>query len=455
MEEDWLGKKHIPLTSQELLYEPPGIEQVRAWLKAPPEDFLNPDPTHPIVMIVTAPIGSGLTTMAGLLLKEECCEPVYISSNTAKPRAILANASTHHTAVNGLSKIIVLDEFDVILNDSGMWTDILEFFKKTPIVRTLCLAHSSRVLENRITDLFPNKSIMASLKRVSLVLYPEACRKCIARIVTTENIHDVDMDVLMESTGTDIRAAICTLAMKQKECARDVHMDALVAVQSLLSGSVTTVKNAMSLFYDDASVISAGIHENYYTSGMTLEECTEVADAISYSSMVDELMYGRQKWDLTDTYGFFSVAVPAIVATRSTLSSLSKRQDDEKITKFGTVWSKQHIGAQKMKAFINSICLRRAEQGLVPLHAEDLGIIRPSLVKHIVAKDQENAMHTVKGLIGSSTLSTNPKQAGVIILSIIRMWKTKYTQSNHTHLKKWIDGHDNTTVTRDPRIKKA
>jgi hypothetical protein len=220
---------------------------------------------------------------------------------------------------------------------------------------------------------------------------------------------------------------------------RDQFIDPLQSVEHILSTEIVPVQECLKQFYFDTSIIPAAVHQNYITAIDDLgwgdmETIAKIADSCSYANVVDEYMYSKQRWDMLDVYGVFSVCSAGI---------LKKEEEGVKtktisISGFGTLWSKAHIHAQKIKNF-NKMSIQRImdhnnNNNQTPVYIshlsiEELSLFRGVLTDAIITKQKEKAIELARNLAGGQSQG---------VLTIIRLWSAKYTQAHHSHLKKWL-----------------
>ena len=94
------------------------------------------------VAVLTAPTGSGLTTTVRLLLSELGADVVDVGSSQLRLKAFVADACQSPISVTGRPKVLVVEEFDVLVGTDANVAGDLKL--KAPRVPTLCLARAGR-----------------------------------------------------------------------------------------------------------------------------------------------------------------------------------------------------------------------------------------------------------------------------------------------------------------------
>jgi len=456
-----------PRTTLDLVLSEVGIAELRAWLRAPPLDLLDAaTPTTPaekraalasLSVLVSGAQGSGLTTLMKLLAKEMRLEAVWVGTGTPRIKALLAQACTSPVAVNGLQKIVVVDEFDALFSvDTVACTDILGFTKKTA-TKIVCLSRSTRNSRladatkhmHRISFSKPSTSVVAKIVRravtsLGLDLPPETE----AEIVSSAggNIRSALAAIeFWGRGGSAVEAAVEAAAAEQAEevvvvDARDCEeidmgsssfmegdasasLDGLDVVQNLLSEN-PGVTRCLQLYLRDPSVLSMGLNENYTSVASDIRQCAAISESFSAADTVEAHMYRHQAWDVFEAYGAFAVAGPV-----QHLHAPPGRRpgSSSSVTKFGTIWSKMYNQYAKLKN-AKAIALGRAETlGMCcTLHVEDLAYVRVMLFDAISRWDGPEIRRLVRGIGGTAAHA----------LALMRLWTSEYKQTTHGKLKK-------------------
>ena len=180
------------------------------------------------------------------------------------------------------------------------------------------------------------------------------------------------------------------------------------------------MRDAMDLQDGDTSVVSMGVFENYHRAVESIESCCEVSDLFSRADLVDEAIYGRQRWELTSVYAALTAAGP------STIVKAEKGPRRELvIEKYGSVWSRGNNQRSKENMLL-ALSHQGMAHGCTSLTASDLAYVRGMLLE--LAADGKYADM-------ASLVSDVFDEQGV--LGIIRMFRSKkYTQTDHTKYKR-------------------
>ena len=411
-----LADRHAPRTSLDSMLGAVEVASLRAWLAA--------ESAPGRVALVLGSPGSGVTTLLTLLVKELGMEPVWARAATPRLRVFLGDSGTSHTAVNGKRKVVIVDEYDVIIGDAAASVDVASFLKKKPAAPVVLLAHTAR----------STKTSDAAGKTADRFLFQRptwpAVAKRLAKICEADDIDAsaAQLEELARTVKGDVRGALAALDMyARKPCTattieiRDVSDEGLDVVDSLLREAVP-VTEALRLYANDAAVVSNGLSENYTDVAADIETCLRMADAFADADVIDEKIFARQAWELLDVHAVFAVAAPVMELHRFGDARPSKKQ----VEKFGTVWSKMYNACAKQKN-VRAIRMWRAEAGLVDAPAQDLALLRPAIQDAIARADHAEIARLAAGVGGATE-----------ILALMRLSKTEYKQTTHARLKKLL-----------------
>ncbi len=434
-----------------------GIADLRAWLRAPP---VEPSPAvtaaekraavtrrSSMAVLVSGAQGSGLTTLMRLLVKEMRLEPVWVGTGTPRIKALLAQACTSPVAVNGLQKVVIVDEFDALFAvDSTTCTDVLGFTKKTA-TKIVCLSRSTR--NSRLADATKHMYRIAFSKPSSA-----AVAGIVSRAVTALglNVPPETQAEIVSSANGNIRGALAAVdfwgrgaaeaanagagdadadagADVTADAGADVdgdvsaRLDGLDVVQNLL-GENPGVTRCLQLYLRDPSVLSMGINENYLGVASDISQCAAVSESFSAADTVEAHMYRHQAWDVFEAYGAFAVAGPV----QTLHAPPGTRSGAAAVTKFGTIWSKMYNQYAKLKN-VRAIALGRGEtlgMGASELPVEDLAYVRGMLSDAISRWDGPEIRRLVASLGGTAAHA----------LALMRLWNSEYKQTTHSKLKR-------------------
>ena len=412
-----LADRHAPRTSLDSLLSAVEVASLRKWLAA--------EPAPGRVALVLGGPGSGVTTLLTLLVRELGMEPVWARAATPRLRAFLGDSGTSHTAVNGKRKVIVIDEYDVIVGDAAASVDVASFLKRKPAAPVVLLAHAVRSAKS--TDAAGKAADRFVFQRPT---WPVVARR-LAAICESDGIDAsaAQLEALARTVKGDVRGALAALDMyARRPCAaetievRDVSEEGLDVVDMLLAGPAVAVTEALRLYANDAAIVSNGLSENYTDAAADVETCARMADAFADADVMDEKIFARQAWDLLDVHAVFAVAAPVIELHRFGTARAAKKPAE----KFGTVWSKMYNACAKQKN-VRAIRTWRAEAGLSDAPAEDLALLRPAIQEAIARADPAEVRRLAAGVGGATE-----------VLALMRLSKTEYKQTTHARLKKLL-----------------
>lgn len=410
-----LADRHAPRTSLDSLLGAVEVASLRKWLAA--------ESAPGRVALVLGSPGSGVTTLLTLLVRELGMEPVWARAATPRLQAFLGDSGTSHTAVNGKRKVVIVDEYDVIVGDGAASVDVASFLKRRPAAPVVLLAHAVR--SAKTSDAAGKGAAKFVFQRPSWAVVARR----LAKICELDGIDAsaAQLEALARTVRGDVRGALAALDMyARKPCraetieVRDVGEEGLDVVDALLAGPAVPVTEALRLYANDAAVVSNGLSENYTDAAADIEACARMADAFSDADVIDEKIFARQAWDLLDVHAVFAVAAPVIELHRHGDARPSKKP----VEKFGTVWSKMYNACAKQKN-VRAIRMWRAEAGLPDAPAEDLALLRPAIQAAIARSDAVDARRLAAGVGGATE-----------VLALMRLSKTEYKQTTHARLKK-------------------
>jgi hypothetical protein len=231
-----LAARHAPRTSLDSLLSAVEVASLRKWLAA--------ESAPGRVALVLGGPGSGVTTLLTLLVRELGMEPVWARAATPRLRTFLGDSGTSHTAVNGKRKVVIIDEYDVIVGDAAASVDVASFLKRKPAAPVVLLAHAVRSA----------KSADAAGKAADRFVFQRPTWPVVARRLS--QICEIDgidasaaqLEALARTVKGDVRGALAALDMyARRPCAaetievRDVSEEGLDVVDMLLAGPAVAV----------------------------------------------------------------------------------------------------------------------------------------------------------------------------------------------------------------------
>lgn len=390
-----LTASHAPRSSLGCLFSDVDVASLRAWMRG--------GVTGPA--LATAATGSGLTTLVSLLIRENELEPVWVGCGTPRIRALLDECCACPVSATMRRKIVVIDEFDAMLScDSTSAAECLAAAKKhRDHVPMLFLAHPSRSQKAlEFAKTWPAK--FAFGRPGPAVLAPYLTKVC--------DRHGIDPSVIPSIVGAvrgDVRAALMALELHLPKLRapppdtpaqfhKDEAADPLDLVEAVLRGDRgRTVRDCLHVFSAEPSVLPMGLFENYLAV-MPKDDIRGTAAAahdFSSADLVDNHMFSKQAWELSEAYGTHGVAGPVM--------SMKRKAPGASITKFGSVWSKAYNSCAKMK-HVRALALACNEAGRTALSPCELAHVRGCLKRALANEDDEAVRRVCEGLSSQHVL---------------------------------------------------
>lgn len=400
------------------LLDPTTIEALTTWARTA---------TRGCVCIIRshAP-GCGVSTLIRRVLETQRCEPMIVDT-TGHPEQLATflrdvSGSTH-TTLERKKRVLVFDPIDGLFADQMTSRVVLEHLKTaSSSIPIVCAGFLNRAPYARIMDIAANRACVPSLTSI----FFDRIRDDIATCALRRLYPDASDDAITKawaSVDGDYRAAASALAMGEAGYVKDAVCDGQMAIARILFEEGVSLSEAMRLHDGDSQVMTSGIFENYAPlAGPPIDACAEIADGFSVADMLDTRIYGNQQWDLVPMYAAMTAGVSAV--------AIPKPRPSKPIDKVATVWSKSYNQRAKGK-FVRAINHQLAERGHSTMAPEDLAYVREMLVSSMVREDPDLAMfcHVARDLDPS------------IVLHIIRLFVTKYTQNHHQKFKRYRDKH--------------
>lgn len=375
-----------------------------------------------VMLIKAGATGCGISTMIQSTLEAGGCEPLHVISRLQRVKEYVADASlSSHTALQKKKKIIVMDPIDALFSDQGSVVDIIDLFRnprKGSNLPTICAGFVQRSTFARVVDAIGKHPY--TLLEFPRIETPKALRFLKSVYGTTHG------DAALETTWThahgDLRA--CCVALDfggnvTHHHVKDVVCDGMDAMRKILFHPVT-LEEAIRLHDGDSQLLHMGVFENYGLANPDIDVCVQIADAFAAADIVEEHVYGNQEYDLLEFYAFLSAGVAGVL--------LPSPARPPVIGKVGTLWSRINNQRSKQKS-LREIrhSLQEGSSSLSCVH--DLATLRTALTS-LSRQQRWEDMIRLAGHINDST-----------ILSIIRLFKTNYTQVDHSKFKKARTSH--------------
>lgn len=96
---------------------------------------------------------------------------------------------------------------------------------------------------------------------------------------------------------------------------KDVSINLFRSTQLLLT-CYNSIDECMRIYENEKVNIPLMIHQNYPSTLMSSEQLTSndvyrITNALSFGDVVDNYVYGEQRWDITNVHGFYSCCIPS------------------------------------------------------------------------------------------------------------------------------------------------
>ena len=181
-----------------------------------------------------------------------------------------------------------------------------------------------------------------------------------------------------------------------------------------------------------AESVFSGIHQDYRGDGIALggvfdnylvqiDNVEDISEAFSWADVVSEGMCRAGAYD--DPYSFFPLEITSL--------TFREYKKPVKIVTFGTVWSKTNAMYAKINTGrMASRTMIESGSRVAWTPVSGIDMIRGMIVMKLQKNDLEGAVDIAK----SAGLTS------AALLSIMRLWKTKYTLAMHSKIKKLLDG---------------
>lgn len=365
---------------------------------------------------VTGYSGSGMTSLVDALTREHGLEAVWVTSGTPRSRAFLRDVCRNPVAVNGRRKVLVLDELDVMLSNEAAMLDVSYVVKTSAlVVPVVCILKATRAA--RGCELRKKACVVVDFPPPP----PPVMARVVAEVARKEglDISSVDVDAMCAAAPPgDIRHVLQTLrASTDSAELRAASLQTADAVSKLFR-DVTTVDEAMRVFWGETGAVSSGVFEVYCQAAAGVEDAAAFADMASCADLVDEKIHATQRWDLLELYGCLTTASAAVMLPPASVS----------LQKYGVTWNQDYARCTKAKQ-LKKVDLRRAQGGMSAMGVDGASAVRDILLR--LLNDKEAFCRVVVGA-GLDAAS---------VLQVMRMWgqhHTDYKLSTHARIKKWL-----------------
>ena len=390
-----------PTSTSDLLLDSECIAKVKRWIR-------ETTGKAQVLVIQSVSVGVGISTLIRLACSELDVEPVIISSSLQKLKLFLRHISGSAYTVEMKKKVIVFDSLDAVFSEPTCAVDVSEHFKGISPIPVICAGHRLRSSASKLHDMLGKLYAVETvsfppLEDAKVVPYLEKIRAALKRSAPI-------------AWHGDLRNALTAIDADVTDASKDEQCDGVKAVWRVLFDPELTIRDSINMHEGDVSMITAGTHENYPSTGQSIETCARLADIYSIVDAMDEKMYATQRWELGDVCTALSSGGP--VAYLDKVASQKHKHLD--ISKFGTFWSRGNNQRTKEKA-LRSIRSYMMEHGMPSSSSIDsLAIIRTIVMSQ--------KWEDIVPLLGSIPDTT--------VLAIMRMFKCGFTQTQYGLLKK-------------------
>lgn len=386
------------------------IHAIREWLKT----CRGGD----VIFVRGASPGIGITTLLHALL-DDTFECIWISMGRPKLKHALIDAASSTITPLMRRKIIVFDPVDALFSDTSASVDIAEFVRRGSKLPIICAGFRMRFSTTRATDIFDKRKYNVTRIEVPPLARDIALRHLLGVAHTHGFPESLVASVWDEAQG-DLRSATSAIQAGLSNGTKDQVCDGVEAIARILTSRNLSMRDAMDLQDGDTSVVSMGVFENYHRVIDSIDACAQMTELFSRADVVDEAVYGRQRWELGGIYAALTAAGP------STLVKCQGGPEREiAIEKYGSVWSRGNNQKSKENVLL-AISHQCMAHGCTALSASDLAYVRGMLMG-LASNGQYASMTSLIGDVFD--------EQGV--LGIIRMFRSKkYTQTDHTKYKR-------------------
>lgn len=386
------------------------IQSIREWM----ETCRGGD----VVFVRGANPGMGITTLLHALL-DETFECIWISMGQPKLKHVLIDAASSTITPLMRRKIIVLDPVDALFADTSASVDIAEFVRRGSRLPIICAGFRMRFSATRATDIFDKRKYSVTRIEVPPLAHDIALRHLLG-VARTHGFPESSVASVWDEAQGDLRSATSAIQAGLSNATKDKVCDGVEAIARILTSRSLSMRDAMELQDGDTSVVSMGVFENYHRVIDSIDACAQMTELFSRADVVDEAIYGRQRWELCGTYAALTAAGPSAL-----VKCQGKPEREIAIEKYGSVWSRGNNQKSKENVLL-AISHQCMSHGCTALPASDLAYVRGMLMG-LASNGQYASMASLMGDVFD--------EQGV--LGIIRMFRSKkYTQTDHTKYKR-------------------
>jgi len=408
--------QHLPFTIIQnyeldraaLVLDPDRVDAFAAWLRRAG--------SGDVMIVRTQAPGCGVSTMLRVVAAELDVELIEVAPGAQKTKAFLTDASAAKVTVDMRKKVLVFDPMDTLLSDQTTAVDVLEFLRHRSKVPVVCSGFLQRSSLAKVSDALGKATVVTTLTFPKI---DDARAVTRLQTIAAREHKACDVRAAWEASRGDFRAALASVRMDLANSVKDSVCDGVDAIHTALYSSDLSLREAMHLQDGDVNMVSMGVFENYpLVLTQDIEACATVADDYSCADVVDEYMYNSQAWELSGAYAALTTGAAAL-HIRPTKKI--------EITKFGSVWSRSNNQRSKEKQAVAVVHqMTEARGNRVPV--EDLAYVRVMIRTMCDAQRFEEAADLARGC-GLNAAA---------VLSVMRLFKTKYSQAEHSRIKKLL-----------------
>lgn len=292
---------------------------------------------------VSAPCGSGATTLIDLLIKELGIVPYHIHDTSKDFQSTLLDTNTMHCG------LVVIDGFDYSIGKRAV--TIVTDHVKSCAHKLICIGHHDRKSTSN--------SFAAKWKKFHFGP-PKDLFSILAKI-SNGRVKDDVIKRIIRGAPTDTRYCINALEMHMVKTSnevstRDTFSDVIDAIEKVFHEKIP-FGEMYKMFEHESIVIAGGVHENYLKSIRDIEDVARISNSMSESDLLLDL-------DFTNLMAF--------CASSTGFVNLCPNKKSIKVDKYGTVLSKnsQRLTTRKKILAYN---LKRMEQKLPAMSPVDFG----------------------------------------------------------------------------------
>jgi len=292
---------------------------------------------------VSAPCGSGATTLVDLLIKELDIVPYHIHDTSKDFQSTLLDTNTMHCGV------VVIDGFDYSIGKRAL--TIVTDHVKSCAHKLICIGHHDRKSTSN--------SFAAKWKKFHFGP-PKDMFPILAKI-SNGRVKDDVIKRIIRGAPADTRYCINALEMhlvktSTEVSTRDTFSDVIDAIEKVFCEQIP-FDEMYRMFEHESIVIAGGVHENYLKSIRDIKDIERISNSMSESDVLLDL-------DFANLMPFCASSVGIVNAC------INKKCI--KVDKYGTILSKnsQRLTTRKKILAYN---LKRMEQKLQPMSPMDFG----------------------------------------------------------------------------------